>query len=151
MVCHISKIYSNEQMLERAFYRVAWNVHHMWEETGASDTRLFQEPIISDKMVLVGESKKGGTYREHIVPRVFICAQCHAMFEHGESIDSVARFIRKYLKIVLISQEEQQLLDTKKASGGLGLRETMPEGWSGSPFERLDFAKIEYSLYSNML
>jgi len=147
MVCHKSGKYSNEQMLERAFYRIAWNVHHMWEETGASDTRLFQEPIISDKAVIVGESKKGGTYREHIVPRVLICTQCHAMFENGESIDSVARFIRKYLKIVLISKEDEQPRLDKE----LGLKTTMPKGWSfedGSPFARLEFAQIEYTLYS---
>lgn len=147
MVNEASPKYSAEEMLERAFYRIAWNVKHMWEETGHSDTRLFDEPVIPDKFVLVGQSKSGGTYREHIVPRVFICHECHKMFEQGESIEAVARFIRRHLKIVLISKEESDRLNLK---ANLGLREKMPNGWvsdAGDVFERLKIAGVEYDLY----
>ena len=147
MVNSFSLKYSNEDMLERAFYRVAWNVHHMWEGTGDSDPRLFMEPIISDKFVIVGKSKNGGTHKEHIVPRVVICKQCHLMFENGESIETVAKFIRSFLKIVLISEEEKNLLDKKD---NLNLRQKMPAGWTfenGCAFERLTLAGIEYELY----
>ncbi|ASF46230.1 hypothetical protein [Methylovulum psychrotolerans] len=147
MVSTKSERYSTEEMMERAFQRLAWNIKHMWEETGHSDTRLFMEPIIPDQFVIVGQSS-GGTHKEHIVPRVIICKQCHRMFEQGESVDVVAIFIRKYLKIVLISKEEQDLLD-KKAN--LNLRQRMPDGWTfetGCEFERLKVAGIEYNLYS---
>jgi hypothetical protein len=107
MVSTKSERYSTEEMMERAFQRLAWNVKHMCEETGCSDTRLFIEPIIPDQFVIVGQSRSGGTHKEHIVPRVVICEQCHRMFEQGESVDAVARFIRKYLKIVLVSKRSK--------------------------------------------
>jgi len=141
-----SEKFSKEQMLERAFHRIAWNVKHMWEETGRSDTRLFIEPIIPDAFVIVGQSRRGGTHKEHIVPRVLICDECHRMFKNGEPVVAVARFIRKYLKVVLISKEEQQLLD-KKAH--LNMKQTMPKGWTfetGCEFARLKATGIEYDL-----
>ncbi len=147
MVSTVSEKYSNEEMLQRTFYRIAWNVHHMWEETGHSDTRLFMEPIVHDKFVTVGQSISGGTYKEHVVPRVMICTQCHLMFDNGESISTVADFIRKFLKIVLISKDEQNRLDKKI---NLNLRQKMPNGWTfenGCEFERLKVAGIEYQLY----
>lgn len=149
MVNSNSQKYSNKEVIQRAFYRVAWNVHHLWEETGHSDTRLFMEPIIRDRFVIVGKSRNGSTHKEHIVPRVIICTQCHLMFENGESINSVAKFIRKYLKIVLISKHEQKHLDKKV---NLNLRQKMPEGWTfenGCEFDRLKVAGIKYDLCSN--
>jgi hypothetical protein len=148
MVNVASEKYSYEEMLQRAFLRVSWNVHHMWQETGSSDTRLFLEPLIPNKFVIVGQSKKGGTYKEHVVPRILICTQCHSMFENGESIETVAEFIRKFLKIVLITKEEQELLDRGK---NLNLRQEMPDGWTfqhGCEFERLKVAGIEFDLFS---
>ncbi len=148
MVNVASEKFSKEEMLGRAFQRIAWNVKHMWEETGSSDTRLFMEPIIPDSFLIVGQSKSGGTHKEHIVPRVVICYQCHRMFERGDSIDDVAKFIRKYLKIVLVSKDEQDRLN-KKAN--LNLRQRMPDGWTfeiGCEFERLKIAGVEYDIFS---
>jgi hypothetical protein len=147
MTNEASEKYSKEEMLNRAFQRISWNVKHMWEETGRSDTRLFMEPLIPDKFVIVGESKSGGTHREHIVPRVVICEQCHRMFQEGKSIDEVAKFIRKYLKVILVSKDEQDRLDK---GANLNLRQRMPDGWTfetGSEFDRLKVAGIEYALY----
>ena len=148
MVNSVSEMFSQEEMLDRAFQRIAWNVKHMREETGRSDTRLFIEPIIPDKFVIIGQSKNGGTYKEHIVPRSIICEKCHELFENGKSIDDVAKFIKKYLKIILISTEERDTLDK---GSELNLRQRMPEGWSfesGSEFVRLHEAKIKFKLYS---
>jgi len=108
----------------------------------------FFEPMIPDSFVIVGQSSSGGNYKEHIVPRVVICAQCHALFENGASINEVASFIRKYLKIVLISKEERDRLDKKE---NLNLKQRMPDGWSfdcGSEFARLHAAGISYVLFS---
>jgi hypothetical protein len=69
-----SRRFSHEEMLGRAFYRIAWNIRSMWEEKGSSDTRLLIEPMIPDDFVLVGQSKaavdKANQYKEHVVPRM---------------------------------------------------------------------------------
>lgn len=130
-----------------AFYRVAWNVRHMWVECGTSDTRLFMAPLISDRLVLAGHSK-GGTYREHAVPRIILRDECHKKLEMDNSVESLpdlANFIRTFLKVVLITNEEQKMLDYH-----LGLKQKMPDGWAfghGSPYSRLDAAGIVYELY----
>lgn len=142
MVNLVSKKFSKQQMKKRAFERVAWNIYHMWEETGCSDTRLLIEPLIPDSFVLHGYSDKGAERREHLVPRVMICRQAHEMFNNGHSITDVAAMIEKYLKVVLISKEEKNLLDHE-----LRLKVTMPEGWffeNGNIDERLKVAGITY-------
>ena len=59
MVNITSDRYNDDKMKERSFYRIAWNIHHMWEETGSSDSRLFMEPIVPDQFVVVGQSVNG--------------------------------------------------------------------------------------------
>jgi hypothetical protein len=148
MVNSISVKYSNEAMLQRAFYRIAWNIWHMWEENGCADTRLFTEPLIPNKFVIVGQSKCGNTHKEHVVPRVIIKDRCLEMFNEGKSIEAVANFVRKFLKIILISEEEQHRLDKK--IHGHNLRQSMPDGWTfgnGCEFARLKKVGIEYYLY----
>lgn len=146
MVNAVSNNYSTTELMDRACYRIAWNIHHMWYETGASDTRLFMEPLIPESFVTVGKSKSGTDRKEHVVPKRVLCEECHKMFAEDASIEEVASVIKKYLKIVLISKEEQERLDHK-----LGLKQNMPPGWSfknGDPFERLKFASIEYELFA---
>ena len=144
MVNEVSKKFSKEELLDRAFYRMAWNIEHMWLETGSSDTRLLMEPIIPDKFVLYGKSKKGANRREHVVPRVVLCREAHDMFTRGASIEAVADLLKRHLKIVLISKEEQLHLDHT-----IGLKQRMPDGWSfegGCTFARLRAANIEYDV-----
>lgn len=139
--------FSKEELIERAFRRVAMMMHGMWEEKGSSDTRLLEHWLIPDDFVMVGESLVGSEHREHVVPRIMLCEQAHLMFKNGASIQDVAAFLRKYLKIVLISRTEQQRLDNKDQ---LNLRQKMPEGWSfesGDIFARLNIADIKYRLY----
>lgn len=134
-----------EESRKRAFYRVAWNVHHLWEEKGSSDTRLFLPPIISDKHVIAGRSLNGGNYKEHVVPRLMICEECHRRFASGHTVEEVAEFIEKFLKIVLITKQEQRYLDGKDQ---LNLKQTMPPDWSwedGDVFARLNYAEIKFS------
>ncbi|MFT6235721.1 MAG: hypothetical protein ACJAU9_000798 [Lentimonas sp.] len=128
---------------KRAFYRIAWNVFHMWKETKTSDTRLFQEPLISDKHVTIGQSESLGNYREHAIPRLVLCEKCHEMYAAGSTVQDVADFIEEFLIIVLISREEQQLLDRKDE---LNLKQKMPANWdfkSGDPLARLRKASIQ--------
>ena len=135
--------FSEEDLIQRAFQRVAMVMFGMWEEKGSSDTRLLLPPLIPDEFVIVGESAAGRENREHVIPRNIICYRCHEMFSAGSSTEAVAAFIRRYLQIVHISKEEQQRLDSGKE---LNLRQRMPDGWSfesGNLYARLEAAKIE--------
>lgn len=121
----------------------------MWEETGTSDTRLFLEPIIPYSFVLVGRSKgNNATYNEHVVPHVILCRKCHDMLlldNSDKSLENIAMFIKKFLKVVQITKDEQMRLDVD-----LGLKQKMPDGWTfdtGDVFARLDVAGINYELF----
>ena len=135
--------FSEDELIQRAFHRVATVMFGMWEEKGSSDTRLLLPPLIPHEFVTVGESVAGTEHREHVIPRNVICYRCHEMFAAGSSIEAVATFIRRHLQIVHISREEQQRLDSGKE---LNLRQRMPDGWSfesGKLYARLEAAKIE--------
>ena len=141
-------IFSEEVLVQRAFVRVASVMFGMWEEKGSSDTRLLLPPLIPDSFVTVGESVAGKEHREHVIPRNVICDQCHKMFEEDSSVGTVASFIRKHLKIVYISREEQQKLDK---GNQLNLRQRMPDGWSfdnGDLYARLNAAGIKVKFNS---
>jgi hypothetical protein len=147
MVSHVSEKFTAEEMLLRSCRRIASCMHSMWEETGSSDTRLLIEPLVSNKLITVGQSRKGAVHREHVVPRVFICHECHRRFAANQSIDEVAKFIAAHLRVIMISREEQIHLDQT-----LRLRETMPSDWTvGSDiYARLRAANIEFDLYDQM-
>ena len=136
--------FTHDQLVERAFLRVAHVMHGMWEEKGTSDTRLLESPLIPDEYVLIGESIQGNECREHVIPRNVICNQCHMMFSDAASVDEVAKFTRTYLKIVCISKDERHMLDHGK---NLNLRQRMPDGWTftdGDPYARLILAGIKF-------
>ncbi len=103
-----------------------------WEESGS---HLFMEPLIPDSFVIVGrskavgQSKADGGCREHVVPRLAICINCHEMFAIGKSIEAVAAFIRKFLKIVLVTKDEQVKINMK--ANNHNNRDYMPVGWPG--------------------
>ena len=63
-----------------------------------------------------------------------------------ESLSNIALFIRRFLKIVKITKDEQVRLDVD-----LGLKQKMPDGWTfdtGDVFARLDVASINYDFLS---
>lgn len=97
------------------------------------DTRYFDHPFINDVFVLKGRSKKGGGYREHVVPRVFLRDQCLDLYEQGKSIDDVARILMNNLRIVEITPDEADLLNAR-------YKTSMPDGWmlgESDPLARL--------------
>lgn len=138
--------FTRDELIDRAFLRVAQVMHGMWEEKGSSDTRLLQEPLIPDTYVVVGESLAGTDHREHVVPRAVICDHCHTMFAAGVDLDTVAKHIRRTLKIVRIARDEQIRLDRNDQ---FGLKQKMPDGWSfetGDVFARLKVAQITFKI-----
>ena len=103
------------------------------------DTRYFDHPFIHDVYVVNGRSKSGGSYREHVVPRVYLRDQCLALFASGASIDEVARILEANLRVVHISPEEADILNRSH-------KMDMPAGWKigeGDPLERLRRADID--------
>lgn len=137
--------FTADQLIDRVFLRISYVMHSMWEETGSSDTRLLDEPLVPDRYVVVGESRRGTECREHVIPRKVVCEQCHSMFAHGATIEQVAAFLRSYVKVVRISKDERHVLDH---GSKLNLRQRMPVGWSfedGDVFARLALGGIVFS------
>jgi hypothetical protein len=130
--------YTEQQLKERAYLRVATALHSLWEE-GRYDTNLLNGLMIPDNYVLVGESANGNARREHIIPRKVICQRVSEMFDADASVDEVAKFIETHLKIVLVSKDDQERMDMLH-------RQRMPDGWTfedGDVFARLKLAGIE--------
>ena len=144
------KKYPKEELRARACYRAAWNIHHLWQERGSSDTRILDGFLTPDDLFLAGQSVNGGSYREHVVPRLVLCKKIHEIYELNSSqgaIYQAAEILQKFLKIVLITLEERDLLDKK-----LGLKQAMPKGWcfeKGDTFERLKVAGIKFDPLSS--
>ncbi len=103
------------------------------------DTRYFDHPFIHDVFALNGQSKKGGGYREHVVPRVYLRDKCLELYDMSTSIDDVTRILMDNLRIVEITPEEADSLNKV-------LKTTMPDGWTlgkSDPLERLRYVGIE--------
>jgi hypothetical protein len=139
--------FDDAELLDRACLRVAMLIRGMWEEKGSSDTRLLEEPLLPDRLTIVGRSralKPGEGYRrEHVVPRLVILKECHQRLSGGASDAEIAAYIRDHIRIVLITNDECRRLDRRDE---LGLRQVMPPDWQsgGDPFARLEAAGIEW-------
>ena len=135
--------YSSEERRDRAFLRAAAHIRGLWEEKGSSDTRILDAFFLPDEFTVVGRSHSynGEGRREHVVPRLVIIKECHAMLESGENDQAIAKFIRDHVRIVLISKEEQETLDRRDQ---FALKQIMPEGWAfgGNTYARLQAANV---------
>lgn len=142
----MSSTYSHQQLWERASLRAVAHMRSLWEEKGASDTRLLESFFLPDIYTVVGRSDScpQGGRREHVIPRLVIVAECHRMIERGASDEELASFLRANVKIVVVSEEERRRMDLR---GQLNLRQRMPEGWAfgDDPFARLSAAGIGWS------
>lgn len=100
-----------------------------------------------DKIITIGYSIKGReqerngkpAYREHPVPIDWTISKAFDMLKNGATIEDVAEMFKRNIKIVLISDEEQYLLDYK-----LKLKTTMPAGFEDGhdPLTRIHYAGI---------
>lgn len=100
-----------------------------------------------DKMITIGYSIKGReqekngkpAYREHPVPIDWTINKAFEMLKNGATIEEVAQMFKRNIKIVLISDEEQKLLDET-----LRLKTAMPLGFEDGhdPLTRIYFAGI---------
>jgi hypothetical protein len=100
-----------------------------------------------DRIVTIGYSTKGreqlligkNAYREHIVPIDWCINRAFEMFKKNCTVEEVADMFKRNIKVLLISDEEQYLLDST-----LGLRTTMPAGFEDGhdPLTRIHHAGI---------
>lgn len=138
--------FSKAELLVRASHRSARIIRELCEEKGDSHSRLVEAPIIADELVIVGRSAQGAVEkrREHVIPCTMIVRRCHEMIADGSSDDEVAGFIRRSLRIVLLSRAECRQLDSKS---GYGFKTNMPSDWAfgACAFERLTRAQIDWT------
>ena len=100
-----------------------------------------------DSLITCGYSLKYSDFnkrREHVVPVIIIFNEMKRLYAAKASKEEIANLIKKNLRIVLISNEEQQRLDVE-----LGMQTAMPEGWKWGDdiFARLHAAGIEFVQY----
>ncbi len=134
---------AKEERAQRVFKRAASVLFESWEEDWRH-SRLLDVPLIPNDVILAGVSRKGAQHREHVVPLALIRDHCEKLFENGADITTVATFLERYLKIVMISKEEQMHIDFE-----LGLKTKMPQGWlfnddSFDVFARLRAGGVEW-------
>lgn len=131
---------------DRAFVRLARYLRRMMTDNTSQHSRVF-EWFIPMAMVPQGHGRSGQDYPEHVVPCIYLRNAAFDLYRQDKSIEQVAGFLRRNLVVVWISPEEANRLDHSVRSGGLGLKTTMPAGWTfekGCIFDRLHAAKIEF-------
>lgn len=99
------------------------------------------EPFIADQMVPHGQGHNGGRRREHVVPTNFLRDRAMDLIGSGVSLEEIARWLRPYIVIVRITEEERQRVDSL-------WKNQMPDDWSfesGCIYARLHGAKIGFT------
>jgi len=98
-----------------------------------------------DELITVGKSAAvladptAPTWREHLVPCVMLKDRAVEMFQNGCTVPEVAQMLKENLAILVITQEEAKLVDSK-------YQVSMPEGWQwgDTVFARLDAMGVDY-------
>jgi hypothetical protein len=117
------------------------------------NSRLFEHMLHPEKFfVYAGKSKKvtsdTPTHPEHVVPCAFLMEECLRLIKEEKCTDEeIAKLLQKHWKLVDITKEEQRKLDLSENNGGVGLKSTMPPGWTlenGDTFARLTEAGIDW-------
>lgn len=135
-----------ETIIQRSFVRLVRYLQQTRLAGEGAHSRCF-EYYLAAEQVPTGYGKNGGKHPEHVVPCAFLRDRCIARLAQGASTEEVAKEIRPFLAIVLITEAECTYLDNGPACGGLGLKDTMPANWdfgTGDIFARLHVAGIAF-------
>ncbi len=100
----------------------------------------------------IGTSKeaadKGEFHPEHVVPCAVMITEVKRLISEGIlSDDEIAKLLKKHWKIARITKDQAKYIDYK-----LGLKSSMPDGWSfegGDTLARLKEANISIISESN--
>ena len=140
------RVTGKEEKIERSYLRLARYIRRVLTEGAPPNTEIFLY-FIPGEFVPRGQGKNGAGWEEHVVPRKYLLQACLELFKAGWSVQDVARILRLSLAVVPITTEQSGLLDTTVDNGGLGLKESMPDGWRigiDCIYERLHRANIEF-------
>lgn len=131
--------------LEARFIIAAETLYSHFKYGQSPHSRIFQM-IIYDEWIEIGESMKGATHKEHVVPLIYLLNWGKKLFNETVDVKEYAEILKECLKIVRISKEEMDLLDKIDPV----LKTGMPEGWKrgDSIFARLDCKKIKWAPYN---
>lgn len=139
------------------YYAVRFGLPHMLPR-GGSDGSSPGSFDIKDHLLVKGVSpngkkqidRTGKAYREHVVPSDLILRKSVEIAKQSgmtakERIREIAKLLKKYLIIVLISNEEAYNIDYE-----LKWKTTMPPGWNwgDDPYARLTQAGIAVEAFS---
>lgn len=151
-----TKVFSREEAEYLIFEKIARTYQfalRMKHQNLLDTSRILLEADKLDHLITVGQSVKApedNPYREHVVPCVLIHNEViRILLDAGVRqnevpeavIQQVAKLIEDNLAIVLISREEQNLIDVE-----MGLRTSMPKDWAFGDdiYARLNAAGIEW-------
>ena len=92
-----------------------------------------------DADIALNDPLETDSYREHVVPCIFIHNTVIQMILDGKSLIEVAHFIKSHLFIVHITKQQREYIDFE-----LGLQTSMPDNWQvgDDVFARLRAAGI---------
>ena len=100
-----------------------------------------------EEFVAIGQSQEvingAKPYPEHVVPCATLINESFRLLDEGIPKREIAELLAKHWKIVFISKEQANYLDSKD---GLNLKNKMPEDWkfeSGDTLARLKLANIQ--------
>jgi hypothetical protein len=138
---------------EQVVYRTALQLVEHFSDCLQTEKRGVHSRIFSHLLnpeqyfVAIGQSQEvidgAPPHVEHIVPCAVLINESFKLIENNEPKEDIAKLIVKHWKIAIISKEQAKHLDTKE---GLGLKNTMPEGWdykTGNTYARLEVAGIK--------
>ena len=85
-----------------------------------------------------------GTRREHTIQCNLVRDEAVRLAQEGISISDLADFLLASIRVVLITEEEAQRMDSMRTPSGMNLRDNMPDGWKWGDdvFARLRYASI---------
>ena len=140
------KVFPNEVAERNIFEKIAKRYRNAIENEDQDMLDVTRDLLGADKrddLITIGRSMaytEENAYREHVVPCIMIHNWAIEMTLNGGSLAEIAQMFKTNLAIVLISNEEQKLLDET-----LGWKTTMPKGWEfgDDPLARIKGANIK--------
>lgn len=141
-----TKVFTKEVAEREIFLKIVKRYKHAIDNEDQNMLDLARKLLEGDEidhLITVGHSAMRTTdqsYREHPVPCIMIHNELIAMYLRKCSLTEMAQFLKQHLAIILVHPKEAEKMDSE-----LGLRTTMPEGWTwgGNIFARLDSAEVK--------
>lgn len=141
-----TKVFTKEVAEREIFLKIVKRYKHAIDNEDQNMLDLARKLLEGDDidhLITVGHSAMrtvDESYREHPVPCIMIHNELIAMYLRKCSLTEMAQLLKQHLAVILVHPKEAEKMDIE-----LGLRTTMPEGWTwgNSIFARLDSAEVK--------